>query len=360
MSSYHTSFTYLGKNSYDDFNLQIVHFESGDVGEVDSHLTQESIYADSPRGTKRTLYGTKYSDVYKLDITVMKPSGDEFSIGKTREIYKWLTGATQYGWMDLYIGDEIKYRMLCFAQNVRPYKLDSRIVGFVITMESNSPWCYSSLQTISQTITGYEEIQINNQSDDLYTYTELRTVFQNTTGKSLIIANNTIDETTTINNLASNEVVTLSENMFITSDKTSRIFGNDFNYVWPKLKPGVNDFSISGTGTITFEYIYAMKVADCVGDLNAASDPVCNENGEIILDYLPWERISNTPTTLHGYGLTSDVASKYYNKAEVDQKISNIALGDVYTKTEVDAIIASVQFNIDEDEFNAMLAEVLA
>ena len=35
MSSYHTSFSYLGKNSYDDFNLQIAHFESGDSGEVE-------------------------------------------------------------------------------------------------------------------------------------------------------------------------------------------------------------------------------------------------------------------------------------------------------------------------------------
>lgn len=354
MSSYHTSFTYLDKNSYDDFKLQIVHFESGDSGEMDGYLSQEAIYVDSPRGTKRTMYGTKYNSVALLNITVMRPNGEEFGIEKTREINRWLTGSNKYSWMDLYVGDEIKYRMHCFVQDVKPYKLDSRIVGFVITVESSSPWCYSSLQTISQTISGSETLQINNLSDDLYTYTELRTVFQNSTGKSLVITNNTIGETTSINNLASNEVVTLSENMFITSDKKFRIFGNDFNYVWPKLNPGINNFAISGVGTITFEYIYAMKAADCVGDLNAASDSICDENGQIVLDTLNWNRISDTPTTLQGYGITNA-----YTKNEIDIKMENIAVQNVYTKDEIDDLIMSVQVSIDETELDRILKETL-
>ena len=375
MSSYHTSFTYLEKNSYDDFNLQIVHFESGDSGETDSYLSQDAIYQDSVRGTKRTMYGSKYNSVALLNITVMRPSGEEFSIEKTREINKWLTGATQYSWMDLYIGDEVKYRMHCFVQDVKPYKIDSRIIGFVITAESSSPWCYSTLQTVSQVITGSKTLQINNPSDDVHTYTELRTVFENSTGKSLVVTNNTLGETTEINNLAVNEVVTLSENMFITSDKTTRIFGNDFNYIWPKLKSGLNDFTINGTGTITFKYIFPMKVVDCIGDLNAATDPVCDENGNIILDTLPWSRISNTPTTLSGYGITNA-----YTKTEIDNKLSKFTPGDVYTKTEINQMLENFisddvytkaeideKFNnivvsgveIDEDELSTMLTSIL-
>lgn len=354
MSSYHSSFSYLGKNSYNDFRLQIVHFESGDSGEVDGYLSQEAIYTDSPRGTKRTIYGTKYNSVALLHITVVRPDGAEFGIEKTREINKWLTGSNQYSWMDLYVGDEVKYRMHCFVQDIKPYKLDSRIVGFVITAESSSPWCYSDVQTISQTLTGEETLQINNLSDDLYTYTEVRTVFKNTNGKSLTIANNTLAETTQINNLAANEVVTLSESMFITSDNSTRVFGNDFNYVWPKLKSGINEFVINGFGAITFEYIYAMKVADCVGDLNAASDPVCDENGNIILDTLNWNRISDTPSTIQGYGITNA-----YTKAEIDNKIANVTVKNVYTKDEVDVLISSAQVTINEAELVAMLDEIL-
>lgn len=330
MSSYHTSFKYLDKNSYDDFNLQIVHFDGGDSGETDSYLSQDSIYADSPRGTKRTLYGTKYNSVATLSITVMRPDGYEFSIAKTREIYKWLTGATQYSWMDLYVGNEVKYRMFCFVQNVQPYKIDSRVVGFTITVESNSPWCYSPLITETMTISGSNitlvntskytslnesgKLVIDNPSDDLYTYTQMTTEFTNTVGDgSLKIINNTIGEEigkTTVDGLVQNEIITLSENMFIKSDKETRIFGSDFNYIWPKLKPGVNELTIEGTGELTFKYIHPIKVGDCVGDLNAASDPICNEDGQIILDTLDWNRIVNTPTTLSGYGITEAVEKK--------------------------------------------------
>ena len=341
MSSYHTSFTFLDKNSYNDFNLQVVHFESGDNGETDSYLSQESIYADSVRGTKRTLYGTKYDSVISLDITVMHPDGAEFSIKKTREIYKWLTGSTQYSWMDLYVGEEVKYRLLCFIQNVRPYKIDSRVVGFIITAESSSPWCYSPLQTITQTVSGDKTLTIDNASDDMYVFTPMQTVFENTTGTSLTITNKTLNEKTQIDNIAANETITLSDNMMITSDKQTRVFGNDFNYIWPRLKCGVNQFTISGTGTVTFKYIYCIKVGDCVGDLNAAADPICDEDGKIILDKLDWNRIINTPTTLGGYGIT-DV----YSKVEVDKKIQNVT-------------ISNNTINIDETELIAMLNDVL-
>ena len=375
MSSYHTSFTYLNKNSYDDYNLQIIHFESGDSGETESYLSQDAVYHDSVRGTRRTMYGSKYNSVAVLNITVMRPNGEEFSIERTREINKWLTGATQYSWMDLYIGDEVKYRMHCFVQDVKPYKIDSRIVGFVIVAESSSPWCYSTLQTYTQTITGNETFEISNPSDDVHGYTEVRTVFENTTGRSLMITNNSLGETTEIYNIASKEIITLSENMFIMSDKTTRVFGSDFNYVWPKLKAGTNTFTVNGTGKLTFEYIYPMKVADCVGDLNAASDPVCDENNQIILDTLSWNRISDKPTTLSGYGIINA-----YTKSEVDKKIANITVNNIYTKDEIDAMLdefvsddvytkaevdakieaamSGIQMEIDEDELNAMLTEV--
>lgn len=355
MSSYHTSFTYLDKNSYDDFNLQIVHFDSGDSGETESYLSQDSIYADSPRGTKRTLYGTKYNSVATLNITVMRPDGAEFSIEKTREIYKWLTGATQYSWMDLYVGDEVKYRMYCFIQNIQPYKIDSRVVGFTITVESNSPWCYSPLVTESLDVSESAILSIDNKSDDLYTYTQMTTVFENTTGSSLTVSNDTLKEITTINNLVQNEVVTLSENMFITSDKPTHVFGGDFNYVWPKLGPGVNNFTITGTGVITFQYIYCIKVGDCVGNLNAVSEPICDENGQIILDTLDWGRISGKPTTLAGYGLSGEVNDRIsdatYNKSEIDSKLSNlnidVDLTNYYNKSEIDSKLSNLNVNID-------------
>ena len=100
--------------------------------------------------------------------------------------------------------------------------------------------------------------------------------------------------------------------------------------------------------------IYCIKVGDCVSGLNASSDPICDESGKIILDTLPWARISDTPSTLSGYGIINA-----YTKSEVDNKIANVTVKNVYTKDEVDALIASVQIDIDENKLNAMLTEVL-
>ena len=231
MSVYHNSFTYLGINSAKDKNWIISHFEP-DNGETDSYLTQEQVYSDSYNGTKRVLYGTKYSTVATPVITVIKQDGGDFSLEDIRQAYKWLTGNTSSSWLDLYVGEEVTYRLLVTIKDVKPYKLDARTIGLNIYCESLSPWGYSPLQIASQSIVGEENIIIENLSDDLYTYTPVNIKFENTSGKSLKIINNTLNETTEINNIRENEVITLSDNMTITSDNTTRIFGNDFNFVF--------------------------------------------------------------------------------------------------------------------------------
>lgn len=392
MSSYHSSFSYLDQNLR-DYNLIITRFDS-DVGEVATGLATESIYTSSYDGTRRNLYGTKYSSPEPLVITIMKLSGEEFSIDETRQILRWLTGAKTDSWLDLYIGDEVKYRLLGHVQNIQQYKLDARIVGFVITFESASPFAYSSLQEEWHSVNGEENlIEINNESDDIHSYVYLNTTFKNSTGESLKIINTSLDdETTEVLDLVENEVVTMSNNMMITSDKPTRVFGDSFNFVFPRLKPGLNRINVSGNGEIKFEYIYPIKVGDCISTMKAVQDPICDpDSGEIILDMLPWDRISNKPTSLSGYGLSKEVderiANATYTKEQIDEKISGIQAGDVnlanyytkneiddklenldvdinltnyYTKEEVDTLLSSTQIEIDEEKLNEMLAEILS
>lgn len=358
MSSYHSSFKYLNKKSDEDFGWIIVHFDP-DNGETDSSLSQEQIYSESYNGTKRTLYGTKYNSVSNVKITVIKQDGSDFTLNECRNAYKWLTGNPEASWMDLYVGDEVKYRLLCTIQDVKPQKMDARTVGLNIYCESLSPWAYSSQITLSQPIIDTQTIEINNESDDLYTPIYLKTIYENTKGDSLIINNATIGESTKVSGLVINEVITLDSNMMITSDKSSKVFGNSFNFIWPRLKAGINSLEIIGTGNITFEYYYPIKMGDCAITLNSASDPICSEDGSIQIDMLPWSRVSDTPSTLQGYGIKNA-----YTKAEIDEIFANINIssGDVYTKAEIDEKLANITasgVDIDEDELNTMLAEVL-
>lgn len=383
MSSYHTSFSYLGKNSKDDFGLIICHFsDNADSGETDTFLSTEAVYSDSYDGTRQKFYGAKYDQVAAPQITVIKQDGTDLGIADNRKILKWLTGSRQSTWMDFYIGDEVKYRLLGRVKSVSQYKMDAKVVGLMLTFESISPYGYSSLQTVSQSLTGDETITINCDTDDLYSYVPVNTTFENTSGSSLIITNNTTGDVTEVTGLAQNEVINISDNMVITSDKPGKTLGNAFNFVFPKLVAGDNEFTISGKGNITFQYIFPIKLGNIAIDLNMVTDPICDDSGNIQIDMLPWSRVSETPTTVRGYGITDA-----YTKSEVDQKLSNVTVNNVYTKdeidsmlanfvsddvytkteidnnfytkSEVDTLLAAIKVEIDENELNAMLAEVL-
>lgn len=335
MSSYHTSFTYLGKNSKEDFNLIVTHFsDNADSGETDTFLTTSAIYSDSYDGTRQNFYGAKYDTVATPQITVIKQDGTSFGIEDNRKVLRWLTGARQISWMDFYIGDEVKYRLLGRVKSVSQYKMDARVVGLILTFESVSPYGYSALQTITESVNGTKQINIHCDSDELYSYVNMNTIYQNTSGTALTITNNTTGDVTEVTNLSANEVVTISDNMSIISDNTSKTFGNTFNFVFPRLAAGDNEIVINGTGSINFQYIAPVKLGDIAIDINSVSDPICDDEGQIQLDTLPWSRVSNTPTTLGGYGITNA-----YTKTEVDRLIKNIDTSeiDVYTKSEIDA-----------------------
>lgn len=266
MSSYHTGFTYMGKNSQ-DFNLIIGHFEP-DNGEVDSFLSMEQVYTDSYDGTKRHVYGAKYSDVSVVLIPLVKSDFSNFSVQDVRNVLRWLTGVRNSAWLDLYVNDKVEYSFLGSVTNVRQYKMDALCNGIIVEFTSVSPWAYSSMQTVKQDIEQSSIITIFNETDDLYTYVYPKVVYKNTSGDTLTICNTSIDEeTTTLSNIAINEVVTFDSNQFIYSDNTAKIYGNDFNYVFPRLAPGMNDLNISGNGNIEFTYRYPIKVGDCVTDV---------------------------------------------------------------------------------------------
>lgn len=374
MSVYYPSFNYLGKNSRDTMGLVVTHLDNSDTGEVETFMSMDPVYTDNALGTRRIDYGAKYNSVAVLSITVIKQDGGDFSVHEFRECLKWLTGAQSNSNLDLLIGDEVKYSFTGRFTNASHYKMDARTIGLVLEFTSIAPWAYSPLQVVEQNITTTETFSVNCDTDDLYSYVYMKTTYTNTSGESVVITNETTGDSTEINKLAANEVITLDNNMTIVSDKSERIFGNNFNFVFPRLKAGENKFIIQGSGKIKFEYITPVKIGHVAMDINVYSDPICNEDNIIQVDMLPWSRISEIPNTLREHKI-----SDAYTKSEVDAKISNITdiptswnnithkpttvsgygITDVYTKAEINAILSSAEVEIDETELNTMLAEVL-
>ena len=63
-------------------------------------------------------------------------------------------------------------------------------------------------------------------------------------------------------NLQQGEKVTIDNNFVVYSNNDKRIFNDDFNFVFPMLSAGTNQFCAKGSGTLTIKFRYPMKVTD--------------------------------------------------------------------------------------------------
>lgn len=442
MASYHSSFTYLNKNSADQGYL-IAAFEP-DNGFVDTFLGMDQVYEDYYDGTKKFLYGTKYNSTATINITLIKADGTELNTADNRNMLRWLTGARTASWLDLYQGDKIQYSFLGTVGTPQQYKIDGRIVGISFEFLSITPWAYSDEQVFDRSIAQalcfddgiltkdpISEISvsedgvlcnssvpsigacfcvdddgilyvedlivalIDNKTDDLYSYTYLDIEYINDTCEYLEIRNETLGDITRVDNLQPKDIIYITNKQFIiayTRDQITgelvnqnRVFGDSFNFIWPRLTPGLNDFTIegNGNGTVKFSYRYPMKVGDCSMDINTYGGGTgCCDGVTSTYNEIRWEDIIGIPTTIEGYGITNA-----YTDIEVDDKIENIEVEwndvtntpttidgygiiDTYTKNEVDDKIENIDVSgggsgtgsvtIDEEKLNAMLEDILS
>ena len=357
MSVYHSSFNYLGINSRLK-NLVVAHFDA-DQGEQETFLNLEPIYTDSALGLRRYDYGAKYSSVATFRLNVIKSDNSDFTVAEVRSCLKWLTGTTTNSTLDLLIGENIQVSFIGRITNVWQYKMDARTVGLILEFTSASPFAYSPKQTIVRSISGTETLQIYCPSDDLYSSVYLQTKYTNTSGDSLVIDNTTTGEITEVTELTSNEIVTIDGDLMIVSDKPNKIFGDTFNFVFPRLISGINNFTITANGDITFEYSYPIKIGDLTIDIEELSAAIdCESNpgpGTVITEYTTWENILNKPTTVDGYGIT-DVYTMSETDGLLSEKATNEQLAEVVNRVEINEnnIVALQNTKADQTEIDTL------
>lgn len=224
--------------------------------------------------------------------------------------------------------------------------------GILFPNHLDSTSCFSINSDGVIYIDDLSNITIDNQTDDLYTYIYLDIDYENETGNFLSINNITLNEETKIYNIVHNESISISSKQFIASDIPNKIFGDSFNFIWPRLQPGINEFLVEcgGNGIIKFTYRYPMKVGDCTMDIDVYGSGIdcgsCPDNdgsGNMFTGTIAWKDITNTPTTIAGYGIT-----------------------DAYTMNDVDNIVENIEISsgggdvsINETDLNEMLSNIL-
>lgn len=331
MASYHSKFKYLDKFSTDE-GLIIASFEP-DSGFVDTYLGMDQVIADSYDGTKKFFYGSRYNSTATISITVIKADGTSFSVAENRRLLKWLTGNRRATWLDLYEGDNFLYSFYGNITSVQQQKLDARIIGIQIVFTSIHPWAWSApipfdceigqknlemdeygviykggdnqnlgvdsegvafndssnpafAFSIDEDGVIYNDIGVTliteNGTDELYSYVNLDMFYTNEISvdeaSTLTIENLTLNEKSEITEINTGEEIIISAGQFIVSNKPNKVFGDTFNFVWPRLAPGENTIVINGSGkaSVAFTYRYPIKVGDCAMDDFSGCSELCN------------------------------------------------------------------------------------
>ena len=291
MSVYHSIIRFKEKTNY-DFELSVYHFDP-DSGEADSYLAMEPIYTDTFDGEMRNDFGARYTDVARPVVTFAESDGSNISPYKVRSVLRWLTGSKDVSFMD--ICDDNGVSVCAYIgrfTDVKLQKLDARTIGIVAYFTSISPFAYSDIKEARFTVTQEgTNFAIDNDTDDIYNPLYPSVIFNNKQAADtenpdkimLSLQNKTMRNETTFKNLQTNEVVTIDSNFVVYSDNTARIFNNDFNFEFPILAPGTNDFSAVGDGELIIRFRYPMKLAD--GLLNAydiSNDAIVFVEGSIM------------------------------------------------------------------------------
>ena len=259
---YHPKIEFRNRSNYDE--KLIVSTFNPDSGETDTYLTMEPVYSESYDGAMRTDYGAKYTDVAKPSVTFIDIDGEDIQAYKVRSVLRWLTGSRQNAWMNVYnIDGDIVCSYLGRFTDVKLQKMDARVIGIVAYFTATTPWAYSDVQTVTMQLNGATNFSIDNESDELYSLIYPRIIYKNTQNNaSLSIKNNTVGKETVFKKLQQGEIITIDNNFVAYSDNTSRIFNDDFNFVFPALSAGLNDFKAEGIGELTISFRYPMKVSD--------------------------------------------------------------------------------------------------
>lgn len=310
MAIYQKKFTYRDRSNR-DFGLIVVAFNP-DNGEVDSYLGIDSVFTDKYNGTHRNDYGAKYNNVAQLSITMVKENYADFSTSELRNAMEWLTSLHKVSWLDLYNDDdEVIYSFLGRFTDVQLQKMDARVIGFRAEFIAVSPWAYSNIRSVEINVKNKvpQICPLLNYSDESAVHIYPKIIFKNSeNGKELRIKNMLTGKETVVSNLAANEVITMDSNQIIYSDNDIKVFGDNFNFEWLALSPGVNYITVTGDGHLMIEYRDIMKVTDAIYDFEGINDSSVFETPLLVTDlYIP----------ANGWTLVNEKEKKYAQKIDI-------------------------------------------
>lgn len=234
---YAVDFKYDGKY-LSDYGYIVCDFDaSNSVTTVDigSKITFNTVSTST--GSLYRLICTKYDSCLQATFDICKNpdvydySDMEFSDAEYRELMRWLN---RKEFLEFCFIDDDHERDSCYYDasfNLEEIKINERLYGVRLTMETNSPFGHGEKQLVSwQATDASQTYTLTDVSDELgHTYPDI-VITCNSNG-DLTVKNITEDISTVIKNCSVGEVITiLGEEQIIETSSASHDICDDFNF----------------------------------------------------------------------------------------------------------------------------------
>lgn len=292
---------------FSDHNLRIAYITTSPDSELDVANVLDVQKVKSANSDQYYQVNTQYEDVFQINIEVIKaicdPNAIEFSDIEMNRIERWLNRKQYHQLKFVFENEEFIDAMYegTFT-TVHPVSVGDKVVGFMLTFQSNSPYAYMDAVTqrfifngekdtdtdtgtsetepgkITQGGTAIEDSRVD--SDNIWTvydksqdegWTYVIMAIKCLEDGDLELKNSRDHHTTIVKNCKKNEIIRFSgETKVIMSSlgNEHKKLCNDFNYCFPRLINTYyltrNDFTCSIKAEAVLRYNPKMKIGGFV------------------------------------------------------------------------------------------------
>ena len=211
-----------------------------------------------------TLLGVQFAPPLVFDIECNV--SQEMTANDFRPVAAWLFGNIGYRKLQIEQPDMYGYYFNGMFTKPQIKRAGNLIRGFYGSFNCDSPWGWTYPQTLTKNYTASivnDSFVINNLSDHSgYLYPQLLIIMNVFDGFLTLTNVEDNNRQFSITSLASNELVTVNNDLQILTSSTNLNRLPNFNLNWFRLLPGVNHIQLSGNvSQVKFTYQFAVKMA---------------------------------------------------------------------------------------------------
>lgn len=257
-----------------DYGFIICDFNFGSgANEIDAGSTITFNKISRHSGKKYSLSSTQYDECITTSFDICKnpdiydPEDMEISNDEYRDIMRWLNRREFLKFQVIDDGNDNFERDTCYYNasfNIDKIKINEKLYGMRLTMETDKPFGYGQEQSVSWTFSDSNVSKILSDISDEIGYIYPTVIITINRNGDLSLYNELENCTTVIKNCKVGEVITLDgDTHIITTTYISHDVCNDFNYEFFRIGNTINNrnnrISVSLPCNVVIKYTPIIK-----------------------------------------------------------------------------------------------------